>query len=128
MTNLLHITLLASLLSLIACCIGIYLIRAHITRECGIVYEAIHSRSIHTVNQIENAERSLRSHVVDEVNALVNHVTEETRNVENNVLDFVKTHADELSQAASAIKAHSIETHDRAVSRDISPRQAVTRT
>lgn len=128
MTNLLHITLLASLLSLIAGCIGVYFLRAHITSEFNRLETVVHSRADHVVVSLVNVERSLRSHVIDEINGVTGHITEETRNVENNVLDFVKTHADELSAAAAAIKAHSIETHDRAVSRDISPRQAVTRT
>lgn len=80
-------------------------------------------------------DRSLRSHVVDEIDrlhdAVVEHVSGEVGNVADLVAkatDHFIASAEELRTNAERIKAHSQEMHDRAVSRDIAPRQAVTRT
>lgn len=133
MTNL-HLALISALVSLIAGSVGFYFLRTHITSEFDRLELLLHTRADHIVDSLAHTERSVRSHVVDEIDSVVRHTAAigaegklDLQIVRDDVINFVKTHADELSQAAASIKAHSIETHDRAVSRDIAPRQAVTR-
>lgn len=66
----------------------------------------------------------IRLHAAEMRTSVKDHVASEAEKVTK----FLATHADSLEKHAQEIKAHSIETHDRAVSREIAPREAVKRT
>lgn len=84
--------------------------------------------------QVMGTERSLRSHIVDEVDGLQRHTVELAANTlgqldrtESVIVNFVKTHADSLHKHAEDLRNHAKELTDRAEVQAASPRQAVTR-
>lgn len=115
------------------------IIAASILISAGALFFALRYKIITEFNALHSAawyvEHSLRAHIGEEVNSILQHVNHVAHNaeadvkqVEENVIGFVKTHADELKQHAADIKNHSLEALDRTISREISSREAVKRT
>jgi ferritin len=86
------------------------------------------------IYKVEQTERSLRSHVNDEIDQLQTHTTSlatcawrDTKNAEERVINFVKEHAEDLRKHAEDLRNHAKDLSDRAEVKAAAPRQAVTR-
>lgn len=83
---------------------------------------------------VMGTERSLRSHIVDEVDGLQRHTVDLAANTlgqlhrtETVLRDFVKDHFSDLRKHAEDLRNHAKELSDRAEVSASAPRQAVTR-
>lgn len=106
---------------------GLWLLHRHITKCLNSVGKVL-------IGELWNRERSLRSHIVDEINQIQIHTTELAANTlgqldrtESVIVNFVKTHADSLHRHAEDLRNHAKELTDRAEVTASAPRQAVTR-
>lgn len=121
MTNL-WLAVLSTVLTLVILT-GLWHVKRHITTSLAAVAFIF-----------QQNERSLRSHVVDEVNQLEQHVTsygdsihERVGRTESNIIDFLGRHADSLHKHAEDLRNHAKDLSDRAEVKAAGPRQAVSR-
>jgi hypothetical protein len=84
--------------------------------------------------KLESTERSLRSHVNDEMDQIQTHTTslavdtfQRLKRTEKSIVDFVTSHAEDLRKHAEDLRNHAKDLSDRAEVQSASPRQAVTR-